>query len=719
MASRQIVRSLMTFPKKSNLKNVAKSFNKSKFYQFSPDWTQQYPVQSNIGLRNAEDFREILIEKEKVYRDTVAEDLDIFQLDKNYQFGGSRKKLYLDEDIQRFLQKRVRELEADSGHAWKSAFIHFIHQTISLNNESGEYYTMDEESIDSFIVATREHEDEINFRNLFTLVIALSLWPQNHCMIPTCHTQIEEYSAQLVQVADSLCWKRIHMYSREKDGIFLRDIWRKVVMAKAWIQVGTKSSTGSWTFPMYMIHKCANGTTHYSRRFFSKFTPTTLLDLAKVIQNLKTLPDDFHKYYAFFKFCEFIDHFDVEETAFILKVYDHHSVRTTKLHPMMLYLNENISKKLASRLNEDLLSYYGSYFDNTIHDPGMTTLHTITKKAATANYLSLHSVLKIVVMNAKSLNQNDDNVEELKQRFCRMYLQKEENACLNVQELLDLHRLIAIDEFPEGETKLLERMVDNAVQLFQNSDKSSSKLDKLLLVLHFAYRGIFDQRLYNEGLLQCSNLFVPDPCSNRVKIHKSILCGGPSKERSSVKAIDGLNKINQRDYLRLDQNDLKNLHAWTDYRPLWSDFEYSAIPGIICDIFLGLTTEDPTNYVAHTSILPFTEMNDFVFCTDSAHNLVPLPQGYLTSDNLIPCRKIPDGFQSCEWHAVSILDKDRQAIISDSIIDRRFALFKYVSDLGYHLHLFDISSYKHDEDANALVDFRRFCYENIYQRKVE
>ena len=287
---------------------------------------------------------------------------------------------------------------------------------------------------------------------------------------------------------------------------------------------------------------------------------------------------------------------------------------------------------------------------------------------------------------------------------------------------MDLHRLIALDEFPQNERQLLARMLENALHLFQ-IHRNGSKFDKLLLVLHFAYRGIFDQRLYNDGLFLCDGLFMPDDnlSSNLMKIKKSILFGGFPQERKIIKLIDGLNKINGRDYLRLTQDDLNSLQTWLDYRPLSSaDFDYSAIPSIICQVFnqpIDMTC-DPTNFVVRTSILPFTEMIDYVFCTDSNNNLVPLPEEFKIANNVnSQCRRIPEAVkQLYNWHVLSILQRTRLSIISESMIDRRFTLFKHISDLGYKIHLFDVSTNRNGqvEVTPTMDDFKQFCIHNLH-----
>ena len=725
----------MTVQKKSRLKAVVTSFNDSNM--LCPETDAKKTISQNrIGLRSTEDFRAILIEKEKLYRDTITEDLDIFRLDQKSNYlrhkSHQEKKLYANEDILIFLKENLENNKDNT--KWKIELAKFIQLTLKICGENSDIYISQKEDkadLDSFMALIKECKNEIYFRDLFTLVLALSLWPMPMTTQASIHhskTQVEDYSGRLIQLLDSLCWERIHGYSPEKDSIFLRDIWRKIVMAKAWLQVlptGYKESN-EWAFPLYMIHKWANDSSGYNRRFFSKFTPTTLVDFAKVLSKLKVLPEGFHKYYTFFKLCEFIDHFDVEETAFLLNVYCKHNIRVPMYHPMMIHLNTKISQKLASRLNEDLLSSHTAYFRNVVYD--CQSKEVIVKKAVLAKYLNVNSVLKIVSMKANSLLSSsqqkidDDDVylEKLKQQFVRMYMNQDLDV-LNFGELVDLHRLIALDEFPQNERQLLARMLENALHLFQ-IHRNGSKFDKLLLVLHFAYRGIFDQRLYNDGLFLCDGLFLPDdnPSSNLMKIKKSILFGGFPQERKIIKLIDGLNKINGRDYLRLTPDDLNSLQTWLDYRPLSSaDFDYSAIPSIICQVFSQC--DDPTSFVAQTSILPFTEMIDYVFCTDADNNLVPLPEEFKSESanaNIVNshCRRIPESdFQSYNWHAVSILHRTRLSVMTESMIDRRFTLFKHISDLGYKIHLFDVSICRNDQVliTRTMDDFKQFCHQNL------
>ena len=728
--SRQAIRALVTVQRNSHLKAVVTSCNDSNV--LCPEThghNAKTPImESNIGLRSTEDFRAILVEKEKLCRDTIAEDLDIFKLDQKFNYlrqkSPHEEKLYAHEEIQAFLENRLGKLENKDNTKWNLELAKFIQLTLKMCSENSEidFYIEEDKlaELDNFMTLIKECKNEICFRDLFTLVLALSLWPSmiTRVSIPYSKTQVEDYSGRLIQLLDGLCWERIHWYTPEKDSIFLRDIWRKIVMAKAWLQVlptGYKEAN-QCAFPIYMIDKWANDSTSYSRRFFSKFTPRTLVDLAKVMSKLKTLPEGFHKYYAFYKLCEFIDHYDVEETAFLLKVYCKHNIRVPMYHPMMIQLNNKISQKLASRLNEDLLSLHGTYFRNVITD--CKALELIIKKATFANYLSINSLLKIMTMKANSPQTDDLDLEDLKQLFVRRYIDVKDSE-LSFEELVDLHRLIALDQVPTNEPQLLARMLENAIHLFQTHRKGC-KLDKLLLVLHFAYRGIFDQRLYNDGLLLVDGLFRPDELS-RMKIQKSILFGRFQLERKVIKILDGLNKINGRDYLRLSQNDLNALQAWHDYQCPYDnyDFEYSAIPSIICQVFnqpIDMTC-DPTNFVVRTSILPFTEMIDYVFCTDSNNNLIPLPEEFKMGDNVnSQCRRIPETVKQYNWHVLSILQRTRLSIISESMIDRRFTLFKHISDLGYKIHLFDVSTNRNGqvEVTPTMDDFKQFCIHNLH-----
>ncbi len=185
------------------------------------------------------------------------------------------------------------------------------------------------------IMANHEFMD---FADLQACVLALSLWPPGMMLKPTGHhvpTESESVLRSLVGAFDTASRSRMFGFVPEKSQYFFMDPWRRLAIGKAWIHVlcGNFLATPpnqrkfhhlrSSTFPYVMIGKLADrSVTDQSKRFFSKLTPDTFMDLVTVLDAFKDLPDNFHKFYAIFKFFEYVEYLDIDDVCFTCRVFN-------------------------------------------------------------------------------------------------------------------------------------------------------------------------------------------------------------------------------------------------------------------------------------------------------------------------------------------------------------------------------------------------------------
>ena len=524
----------------------------------------------DVGMLSETEFKKHLHEKESARLAIIEDDRDIFDLDKDERPLDS--KLYHDEVVVSFLQNHLSNT-INKSEAFRAVINTWLEESISIYQDLKnlpcsrldedyeekvlELIERSNDTIKVLLDTLHDNKGAIHFRDFFSILIATSLWPQRltyHRKIRNgALTKTQFLFQNLVQRLDDISTDRIFNFSPTKNPHFMRDPWKRLIMAKAWMHVLTNDLGGKVHGPIYpytLLYKVASDSGKNSRRFFSKFDPATMVDLAKILLRLRNVPEDFHKYYALFKFYEFINCFSLEEIALICQAFQSHGIKVLGDHP----LNSALQTVVLNRLCDSMETVDDNVF--TIIDDffrlkslnNFNRFEEFQEKAMNCPNLGLSSLIRV-------LRRSDSTVcvlnEDLIQKITDLIL-NDINTIAFVDCLL-LQRLITRNVFTnEVAFKLNTRLL----KLMEEKDGRHLAEEKIVvlpfILLQFAYQGFFSEVLCNQ-LKNDGRLFAQND-DKKVELKDNIL-RGELKEQRSIRAaigiIDGLVKYHGKDFLNI------------------------------------------------------------------------------------------------------------------------------------------------------------------------
>jgi hypothetical protein len=538
-----------------------------------PSTSIKFPVAEkgvDIGMLSETEFKKHLHEKESARLAANEDDRDIFDLDKDGRpLDG---KLYRDEVVVNFLQNHlsntINKSEAFRGviNDWYEESISFYQDLKNLpcsrldDDYEEKVLELLERSNDAIkvLVDTLHHnKGAVHFRDLFSILIATSLWPQRltyHKKIRNgALTKTQFLFQNLVQRLDEMSMDRISNFSRlpTKNPHFMKDPWKRLVMAKAWMHVLTNDLGGKvhgFIYPYNLLYKVAQDNGEKSRRFFSKFDPATMVDLAKVLLRLRYVPEDFHKYYALFKFYEFINCFSLEEIALICQAFQSHGIKVLGDHPLNSALQTVVLNRLCDSMEtvDDIVFTIIDDFFRLKSLNNFNRFEEFQEKAINCPNLGLSTLIRV-------LRRSDSTVcalnEDLIQKITDLIL-NDINTIAFVDCLL-LQRLITRNVFTN---EIAFKLNTRLLKLMEEKDKRHLAEEKSVvlpfILLQFAYQGFFSEVLCNQ-LKNDERLFAKID-DKKVELKNNIL-RGELKEQRSIRAaigiIDGLGKYHGKDLL--------------------------------------------------------------------------------------------------------------------------------------------------------------------------
>ena len=524
----------------------------------------------DVGMLGEIEFKKHLHERQSARLASIEDDRDIFDLDKDGRpLDG---KLYRDDVVVNFLQNHlsftINKSEAFRGvvNTWYEESLSF-HQDLknlpcsSLDEDYEEkvleLIERSNDAIKVLVDTLHDNKGAIHFKDLFSILIATSLWPQrltyHKKMKNGAPTKTQYLFQNLIQRLDDISMDRITNFSPTKNAHFMRDPWKRLIMAKAWMHVLTNDLGGKVHGPIYpynLLYKVASDSGKNSTRFFSKFDPATMVDLAKILLRLKHVPEDFHKYYALFKFYEFINCFSLEEIALICRAFQNHAIKVLGDHP----LNSALQTVVLNRLCDSMETVDDNVF--TIIDDffrlkslnNFNRFEEFQEKAINCPNLGLSSLIRV-------LRRSDSTVcalnGDLIQKITDLIL-NDINTIAFVDCLL-LQRLITRNVFTNDVAfKLNTRLL----KLMEEKDGKHLAEEKIVvlpfILLQFAYQGFFSEVLCNQ-LKNDGRLFAQND-DKKVELKNNIL-RGELKEQRSIRAaigiIDGLGKYHGKDFLNI------------------------------------------------------------------------------------------------------------------------------------------------------------------------
>ena len=456
------------------------------------------------------------------------------------------------------------------------------------------------------------------------------------------------------------------------------------------------------------------------------------MDFIKVLKRMGRLHSDFHTYYTLYKFHEMIDYLDMNEVAVTCHTFNKHNIRATVHHPLMKNLMFKIKQKLfenANTISSQALHFTDKYLSK--FDVGISSNNFWKDFCENANRnSSLDSDALLTIIYYASFH-----FQELEMHPLYIRLEAElKNDMISLKYLKSISYLLILMRkgyFQESQSILLENALKQMKTVITNNN--DAEIDKMVLLLWFAYFGLYDKEVYDLFKNQSSSLIRLE--NGKYELSNSILYAQSgetdninmiSSKRFCLKLIDGLMKYRGIDALELTENSTKRNCEWSEllsplvYQKYYSEkdrvmpeyvFEWcqigTQIPKILSEKF-NLNESVYGKYVIETKILPFFELVDYVFCLDENNKLVELPEVYKNQD-YHKVKNIPTEYQHYKWCTLLLVHSRRMHNFHKKFSDPSHLHLKYTHDLGYHISLFDAAGYEFgtdhcENDLRQLID---------------
>ena len=226
-----------------------------------------------IGTRPDNEVENLLYELQNRKHEILANNLDLLQIGKNNDILDL--EIYSKEDVKSFLKN---ELECSpENHEWKSRLNSFIEESLivnqwhSLQDDTVEDYdeivqdkisSLDQDVVKALDQELLKYNLDIPFRDLFSCILTLTLWPRNHTYSSSC----EGMNLRLLYT--TLCKLSNQRYNFEKatHPHKITDPYHKLLLCKAWVEAeqnGKRLRTSLIeTIPYRIVNRSANDT-HY------------------------------------------------------------------------------------------------------------------------------------------------------------------------------------------------------------------------------------------------------------------------------------------------------------------------------------------------------------------------------------------------------------------------------------------------------------------------
>ena len=712
-----------------------------------------------IGRLPDAEFKEHLKEKELARNIAIQGDEDIIQLDADVSPAYSYKNMYKDESVIKFLQSYLADT-SDETDGFRVVINDWLKESISLHedleklNYEAFHKHLDEvvlerlEScnfdIESLLNVLNEHNQEIYFRDLFSILISLSLWPQkftyNKRVQNGVRTKTQYMFQELFNELDKMSNDKIFNFS-EDHYTFIRDPWRRLALAKAWVHVYRKGFGGTigWNnsryYPRYhfnLLCKVAGNSGTNARRFFKKFEPRCLIDLAKVIRFMQTLPDDFHRYYALFKFYEFIDIYDLKEIALICKAFKNQGVDVLSDHPMKM----NISTILWNRLCDSM----ETVSDSVIKDIddflplgaqiAFENYDLLQEKALQNTNIGLSGLLRVLRRcEANTCFLNENLIEKVVQ------LVLNDVSSISSPDCFIIQRLITRGTFSKTDSIALNKRLLKLMEESEESLHSERRIVMPFNILFFAIAGLYSEKLCNK-LRKDDRLFIEENDGkvtlNRQILHSFLNDAMPLKATLGI--INGLGSYYGKDYLNISD---KSTSIMIDYSSRWSpkwiksdkdlflpDQHWQKIvpktPELISEKACLNSDHDLSRYVIETSILPFYGSVDFVFCLDKSNNMIPMTDSFIKQlSDPYSIKKLSEDQKALDvqWCVLSLLTHKMTFLRGYTVNHSLKLMYEIIHEIGYRTHVFYFD-YGEDVDTKEVEEELKSFIGGIFKKKV-
>ena len=233
-----------------------------------------------IGTRPESEVESLLNELQNRKREVLANNWDLLQIGKSNDILDM--VIYSTEDVKSFLKN---EMECNTeDQEWKSKLNSFIeeslnvNQWLSLQDETAEDYdeivqdkinNLNLNVVKALDQELLKHNLDIPFRDLFSCIVTLKLWPRKQTYSSRCE------GTNLRLFYKTLCKLSNQRYNFEKatHPHKITDPYHKLLLCKAWLEAEQNGkrprSTLIETIPYRIVNRNANDT-HYRVGFFSQ-----------------------------------------------------------------------------------------------------------------------------------------------------------------------------------------------------------------------------------------------------------------------------------------------------------------------------------------------------------------------------------------------------------------------------------------------------------------
>ena len=692
----------------------------------------------NLGLREAEEVEQVVESRSLVRQETIASNLNIFSIERHDDLN----QIYKKESVLSFLQNRKnRENALDK---W---FVKLLDATIKIdlkleslieekevNGDNLQCLVEDSEfDFEHFYELVKSHHQDVDFEDLFSLILLYRFWPKRFAD-KNCNRTLQKNSFFLLNLGSllqNISGDRIWNLADESD-LKIRDPWRKIAIAKAWTFLKCRPqehTIPSQDYVYFFVFRNCNRKTSRGNAFFVKFDPITFLDFVMILKHLRTIPEDFSKYYLLYKFYEFLDYFSMDEIGFICNTLEKHKIKFTD-HPIF----DRIVYKLWEKLGENIENVAKETFLN---------IETFATKPQFLNRKSFVTPFLNVEFQEKAVNNQKFDLEVYIQIMCMAteisaklakkvedYLLGNENHNLPLKNFFRLQIIISNGVFPSHSPTDLNANLSKLLEM-QDLDITIEKKFRLPFILrHFAYHGIHNEKLYQK-LMDDERLFTKEK-DGSYNLTKIVLYENIDKNtievRKSIRILHGLSQFNGYNYMKLNEKTLENAMFVVDcstpteasenskFTDIW-DRVGTQVPKMIGEI-AGL--KDPSRYLKETSILPFFGLTDIVYCLDANGNFVPLPDSYSKGMKRMDIKSIPNNFDhnTHQWYTLCLVSKDCHNLLFGALRDPAMPVFKITQDLGYKINLFNFYPHEEDDGDTAITeDLEKFLFKIIPAKK--
>ena len=449
-----------------------------------------------------------------------------------------------------------------------------------------------------------------------------------------------------------------------------------------------------------------------AKSFFSKFTPSELVDFARVLRRFKNLPLDFHKYYTIYKFYEYFDFLENDQLAVICKAFDTHKIRTDFNHPISQFLFWKLFKKVGE--NSDNLSNKAiSDIDDYVGGFGLVDVELFENLCSKAQYnknLDAESLTKLLSYRPSTLEHESTEQKALYDRLHRE-IKFHPSTIVDIKTIQRILRMVRTGYFDdEDSSEILSTLTERAIAILESDSRRRSDVDILVTLLWFAYNEVFDERLYNVTKY-LPNVFAKTEDgkieTSKGMIYSDVHHKNENLKRYIVKVIDGVTKWHGKDVLNLSPFSVQRIYSWSTFRAPTEYLEFcqngsdnhnwSSLGVQILKIFRekALISEGDCldKYIVETKVMPSFELVDYVFCLDSDNNIIELPECFLNQSKS-DVKRIPPGYEHYKWFVLTLIQPNKMLNFRRRLHDPKLCYLKFAKDLGYRISLLNAVGYK-------------------------